>query len=406
MRPFLTILSVISFLATSCTEPRIVSRDHRPHLSENFASLNAIWEKKILGRITDLKVAHKTASILIAAVPDYDQVKTLRRPVTQLWNAQGRLVWQKVMRSRVRKLAVSDDHHWTALATYDENLRWINQKGKEVYRVPKTFCTPKFLNQKKQLFCFYDDESHAGLGYRVFDYQAKEVVRYPTEKDVIGFDFSSDESFLGVAYAQGEFEFFDSEYCRIWSSSVPGEIIDLTVSNGPRPKLAVLFQKGSKKTGWKGQRLVFFDSQGKVLLQTSDFPEGHRIDFHPKGQALYLIGNQNQGQHLTMMSFSPKLRGFQRPEPLVFYEHEGDFPKKHQLQDGSIWVDFEKISIPYEPGKKMNHVLGFDLTGKLKWSAPLSVGEGLFLYGLAEDREGKKIAISSDNSTLRLFSVH
>ncbi len=356
----------------------------------------------MMGRITDMKVASKTSAVLLAAVPDYNQASTLRKPLTSLYNRRGRLLWQKTMRSRVRHLEISENHQLTLLATYDENLRFINARGVEYKTVKEAFCRPRILNIKKMILCFYDDESNPNQAFDVFDFTGRNVYRYSIDTDAIHLKTSQDEKHHLLAYVKGKFDYIDQKFKKIWTGEVPGEIIDFSVSNGVQPKIAVLYQEISKKGFLGGQRLLIFDHMKNQISKRRPSLHSILVDFGFQKNSVRLFGNYPDGQHV--LSYPVSVTNEPKPSWIVFSQYRADFPIQFISQENGVLMGLEKIASPVERERK-NFILGINNDGELKWGIGIDIQEGLYLFGLGRIKKNPFLAVVSDRSLLRMYKI-
>lgn len=403
------LLSAYLGCAGSGTKPSLDTRDPQHPLtfekSEKSAEIKKLWTQRVQGAMTDLSVARGGSAIVVATTPDPDVVLPSNRPLLYRFNAKGKVSWQKEIKTRARSIAISQDGSMVIAVTYNEEMNAFASSGKHLWKA-QAMCQPNILSKSKKILCYHDDDAEPQIAFDIYDWKGKKTFSFPITKDILALKVSRDERNIALALTQGEVLLVGPDFKTVWDKKVEGEILDLAVSSGEDPRVAVVYDQDLKSPE-KGQRLAVFDANGVLRGQAEIEKHLEKIDIAPLGGAVILYGNNPTGQKLAFYALPEKFPVSSDDEiKLEQTWHRGD-PRPADFSSQLV-VTSRFIVLGYEDnssGVRHSHLLGFEHNGKLKWNLPLVTEEGAYLYahGLTED--GGLLVAGTDDGFLSAFKV-
>ncbi|MBI4925707.1 MAG: hypothetical protein HY843_07265, partial [Bdellovibrio sp.] len=246
------------------------------------------------------------------------------------------------------------------------------------------------LSQQKKIICYHDEDAGPNVAFDLLDFNGKKLKFFPIKKDILNLKISNDEKQIAFSLTHGEVYLLKSDGNEKWHKKINGEILDLDVSSGDHPKVAVLFLTA------KGQKLIVFDENGKT--QAEGIPPAHmeQIEIAPLNMHLVLYGNNSQGQNLLLFEGQKKTL---KAKWHISGAKYVDFTPSVQVTKDFILMSYE------DSDTKHNHVLLFDFEGKLLADIALQTEEGAYLYSHSFAEERAYLYIATDDSTLSAFKI-
>jgi hypothetical protein len=230
---------------------------------------------------------------------------------------------------------------------------------------------------------------------------------------------------VAIALTKGNVIVLGSDYKVEWSGTVPGEIVDLDVSNGSDPHVAVVF---SGSVVGKPQKIAFM-KKGKVLSSATLRGQVSQLALSPDGDSVFAYGNEGDGQyigyfgkasdgqalseiwhhgvetnaHYTQTLFVSEMRPSKKAESAANPTLNAKVANVGNVVQAILGV--EQVSAH----SRQSEVVGLDSKGTLMWRLPvtsaLGADEGAFLYAQSWAPAIAKLAIATDDRHLGVFQV-
>ncbi len=403
MRPtrliFFSMVSLAGFWC-ACSSTPLAPGGSTLHWSEHPRTVKRVWSRDLNGNVTDLDVAAETSTSLMTLIPDYDRSDSIRKPVLQLYDRSGDLLWEYPLESRVRFQAMSSKNERIFVSTYDEKLLFLSAEGKVIQEVPHVFCRPKVLNRAQKLLCFYDDEANHRAAFDVFDWEGKKLKRLTYRLEPSMLKVSEDERHLFLGFPGGVFLLLDDQFKVLKRGNLPGEIIDAALSEQEGGRVAVLYQVIRSSAHEGGQKVALYNFDRKLLGVTFTDLHSERILITSKGEVA-LYGNSPRGQHVTGYHADDKLSQAWR----LSDEHHADFLTRFLARANEIWVGLEKVQ-SIRNGLRKSYVMGLNADGQVDWGVDINTEYGAYLYDGAVDLQGEtRLTVATDGSKVYHYRI-
>lgn len=405
-------------------------------------SLTLLWSQKLPGAISSLSAA-PSGEVLVATNPDPDIVGSSSRFLLTRYNAHGKIAWQKVMDEPVKEQDLSADAKITVVSNYGDRLLVYNAQGKLLWTAQGT-CKPYFLNKSQKILCYHDEDVDPKIAFDLYDLKGNRLVSYPISGDILGFKLAMDQRAFGAGLTQGRVVLFSDDGALKWQKQLPGEVVDLAVSSGPIPRMAVLLRevteegspvvikgkKQRKKIRLGGQTLYVLNENGETLRKVQLPVKALQVEMTPTGDRVFYYGCSHAGSAATPITqfFKEDLLPPGRGQILGSL----NLSKNHQAKD---WVHgLAQPSVYFHPfvvGRsgvffgvessqedsqssagfkdRGNQLLLINETGDAAETLPISSDEGAFFYAhrVAEGSATRqtRVVVSTDDGRVNVYSV-
>jgi hypothetical protein len=384
------VAACVSGLLAGCASSKTPGFDAATRPGE----VQKLWSRKLSGLLTDLSVSRDGSRLLVSTIPDPDRDGGQRGNAVALWNNAGKKVWELPVESQTRAQALSGDGRLAVISNYREEVIGIGAEGQVLWKADGT-CRPFVLDEPKRVLCYHDDDADPKVAFDVFDWKGKKLLSYPIANDVLALKLAEDARFFAVALTHGQVILFGAaDFRSDWQRHVPGEILDVAVSSGPAPQVAVLYH-----TAKQGQLVALFDRDGKLRGQGR--PEAHveQVEIAPSGNGVLVYGNGPKGQHLALLARDAKgklAEAWHRADPRY-----ADYSSSLIATQELTIIGFESV----KPTERQSHLVAFDYDGKMKWNIPLVTEEGAYLYAQSYSPESSFLGVGTDDSVLSAYAV-
>jgi outer membrane protein assembly factor BamB len=388
------VVAAIGGCAGGCAGKRAIEHPLAFELSDQPQSVKRLWQRKMPGFITDLSAAKDGRSLLVATIPDYDSDQSPKQySVAQLSAEDGKTRWSLPVQSQVKSLDLAEDGSLGVIAHYNGELQGVSADGKQAW-VTEVTCRPFLLSSLKKVVCYHDDDAEPRVAFDVLDWSGKKLLSHRITQDVLALKISRDERNLAIGLTQGSVVFFRTDTFKpAWTRKVDGEILDVAVSSGPEPIIAVLHHSVKK-----GQKLSWIDFKGRIRGEGVPVAHVEQVEASPDGDAVLVYGNGPRGQSIALFqadddSLKEKWsRGDSR---------YADYSSSMIVAGGLAIIGFEDLAAK----GRHSHLLGFDFAGKLKWNLPLVTEEGAYLYAQSYAPDRSFLAVGTDDANLSGYQI-
>jgi hypothetical protein len=315
------------------------------------------------------------------------------------------------MPTQVKSQAISRDGSLAIATTHEDQVLAFNSKGEKLWTAHAT-CMPFVIESRKEILCYHDDDAEPLVAFDVFNWEGKLKKSFPIKNDILALKVSKDEQTVAIALTQGNVLLLGPNYEVKWSAKVAGEIVDLDVSNGVDPKVAVLYSAGMGKP----QKLMWLKN-GKSQAEGAPREQVSQIAMTPDASTVFAYGNGGSGQYISMFQ-APA----QKSQDIQESWRHGVENNAHYTQ--TLFVSLLPfVSLPASSsitqailgveqvgaGTRQSEVVGIGTSGAPLWRLPVSssIGsaEGAFLYAQSWSPSAAKLAISTDDRHFGLFQV-
>lgn len=361
--------------------------------SEQKMEFDSLWEQKFPGPITDLALAKKSGDMVVATIPDMDAGG---KHMLTLMSKDGKKEFQINSPFPVKSLDITDDGMRVIVNNYDGKLVAYDRTGKSLWEA-EGGCKPTIVNTAKRIVCFHDDDTKPSFAFDLYDLEGKRISRFTTRVDVLAMKVSSDEKWLALAFSGGRVSVLNDQFKVEKELNVAGEVLDLGISSGENPRLAVI-SIDNKKGEWLS---VFEVKKGLVASLPLSY-HVEQAEIFPSGRLITLYGNSARGQYLAVHSATDATLQWQKLE-----SRYADYSLAVRLGEDRILAGFEQMgSGPKNDVKsRISRLVVLDLDGKLKAELPLKTAEGAYLYSFAYSQNNSLIGVGTDDKRLQLFQL-
>jgi WD40 repeat protein len=364
--------------------------------SSQSMTFSSLWEEEFPGPITDLALAKKTGDLVVASIPDIDAGG---KHLLTLLNRDGEKVFQFPSPFPVKALDISEDGSRVVVSNYDGKLIFYDRAGTPLWTV-EGGCKPTILNSTKKILCYHDDDTKPSFAYDAFNFEGKRIGRFPIKTDILALKVSDDERWFAIGLAGGRALVFgnpstgDFQAEKEWG--VSGEILDLSISNGDSPTLAVISLDLKK-----GQALSVFEAKKKEIATMRLSYHVEQVEVFPTGKLVAVYGNSPRGQYVAVHSGYDGTLQWQKIEPRY-----ADYSLAIRVGEDRILSGFEQVS-PSKSGPKsrMSKLVALDLDGKIRADLPLKTAEGAYLYSFAYSPDRSLLGVGTDDKRVQLFEL-
>ncbi|MBN23168.1 MAG: hypothetical protein CL678_17920 [Bdellovibrionaceae bacterium] len=365
------------------------------------------FEIDLPGRLTDLKISSSGQRMLAATVPDFPgNGENISKPHLQLLNSNGKVLWSFPLKARVRDLGLSFEGKLNVISTYEDKLIAYDQQGKEKWTYPG-MCYPYVQTLNERVICYYDDDSRPRTAFVALSFDGKKILEYPTSADVLTFDISRDERWILMGLDGGKVQLLSPELKSLWTRSLGGQPMSVTLSNSAEPKIAVLYLDSHQS-----KKVSVFSLTGE-LLQDAGVPFSiSKIVFSSTSESLLFYGNSKRGQEILSAALFHlnEMKNFDENPRWVFDWSYQDTAQAHyssriQVLDQSIVLGFEGVSNRGEKARRFQ-LFSFRSNGKVKWTFPVQSMQGYYLFDAHQKQDDETILyISGDHGKIFKYFI-
>jgi hypothetical protein len=372
--------------------------------------LPAVWTQKVDGAISGLSFSKNGKAILVASSPDHDIEGSSDHYLLSRWDDQGRRLWQQKVKAPIKDQDLSEDGELAVVVNYEHEILVLDAKGNLLWQGEGT-CQPHILQRIKKILCYHDDDAEPRVAYDLYDWGGRRLFSYSIEDDILALKvsegFASEQvgsqfkQNLVFALTGGQIVLMQlqeglarggetpTDFQQIlWKKAIEGEIVDLSVSQGSSPRVAVLYKDAQQL-----ERVAVFDSQARPIGVFSPSFRAQQLEIDAGGDFTYYYGNSSSGQFLgSAPASSSQERWRQGTEYFTEYSYS-IFLTPHR-----VWMGLE------QPNERQSHLLGFDSDGRLRKDFQVVRGEAAYLYTQkAASEDAGTIVVGSDDGKLSLF---
>jgi hypothetical protein len=341
------------------------------------------------GAISDLSISKDGKVVMVATSPDHDIATSARQYLISRVSASGKIQWGRPVKSPTKEIDVSADGTLVVFINYANQLTGMNARGKELWSV-QAMCRPIILSALKKIICYHDDDGEPKVGFDLFDWSGKKISSYPIQTDILALKVAEDEKRWAIGLAEGQVIYFGEDLRPAWTKQVSGEIVDVSVSSGENPTIAVLY-----KTKKKTQEIILFDSKGESQGLIKPSFRSLQVEMAPQGKFVFYYGNSADGQYVGSASLETYKEIWRRGGAIA-----SDYSYSISVSSDLVLMGYEDIT----PSDRRSHLLAFEYDGKMKWDLPLSTDEGAYIYTHRIAAHPSVLAVGTDDAQVSVFS--
>jgi outer membrane protein assembly factor BamB len=302
----------------------------------------------------------------------------------------------------VKSLDIAEDGSRVVVDNYDGKLVAYDRTGAVLWTADGG-CRPRILNRTKKILCYHDDDPKPSYAYDAYDFDGKRIGRYPTKTDVLAVKVSEDERWFAIGLAGGRVLVFgnpaagDFRVEKDWH--VPGEVLDVSISNGDDPTLAVVSMDLKK-----GETLSIFQARKKAVASMRLSYHVEQVETFPSGKLVAVYGNSPRGQYVAVHSAYDGTLQWQKTEPRY-----ADYSLAIRLGEDKILAGFELTdssgSRSSATKSRSTKLVAVDMDGKLRAVLPLQTADGAYLYTFAYSPDRSLLGVGTDDKRVELFEL-
>jgi len=370
----------------------------------------AVWTQKVDGAISGLSFSKNGKAILVASSPDHDIEGSSDHYLLSRWDDQGRRLWQQKVKAPIKDQDLSEEGELAVVVNYEHEILALDAKGALLWQAEGT-CQPHVLQKIKKILCYHDDDAEPQVAYDLYDWGGRRLFSYSIEDDILALKvsegFASEQAAsqfkqnLVFALTGGQIVLMQlqeglvkggearSEFQQVlWKKTIEGEIVDLGVSQGSSPRVAVLYKDAQQL-----ERVAVFDSQARPVGVFSPSFRAQQLEIDAGGDFTYYYGNSSLGQFLGSAPANGSQERWRQGT-----EYFTEYSYSIFLTPQMVWMGLE------QPGERQSHLLGFNSDGRLLKDFKVVRGEAAYLYTQkAASEDAGTIVVGSDDGQLSLF---
>ncbi len=391
--PVLSIFATVSAIGCGGCSSSPEKNDLPFERSAQEMAFDRVWEESFPGPITDLALARKSGDLVVASIPD---MEAGGKHLLTLMDPKGKRVFQVPSPFPVKSLDILEDGSRVIVNNYDGKLLAYNRSGDVIWESEGS-CRPMVLNLSKRIVCYHDDDTKPSFAFDAYDFDGKRFARFPIKSDVLALKISSDERWVGIALSGGRVLVLNSDLKVEKEHRVAGEILDLSVSGGDAPTLAVISIDLRK-----GQALAIFEALKKLITSTPLTYHVEQVEALPTGKLIAVYGNSPRGQYIAVHSAYDGTLQWQKLEARY-----ADYSLAIRVGVDRIVAGFEQVASGEASGAKSRRskLVVLDLDGRLRADLPLKTAEGAYLYSFAYSPDRSLLGIGTDDKRLQLLEL-
>lgn len=348
-----------------------------------------LWSKKLSGLISDLSMA-RDGSILVSTIPDPDQEGSEGYRTVKM-GSDGEVIWSRDNPGRIKSQTLSRDGSLAVFTNYKGEMYALDAQG-QVAWTTEAECHPRIITPVKTIVCYYDDVAMPAVLFDLYGWDGKLKSSYRDERDLLAFKASEDETSFGVGLSGGGVLLFSGQGALKWKRKVNGEVLDVSVSAGDKPQVAVLH--GSRS----GQMVTMLDSRGRVVSDGKMPAIMEQVELTPAGQEALVYGNSPKGQSLVM--FRPERKALNE-KWRQDVQRQADYSAALMITEKSAVVGVEDTLGVH----RLSALVGYDWEGKSLWRIPVATDEGAYLYAQGISPEKSLVSVATDDARLSAYRV-
>lgn len=350
--------------------------------------VDRLWKEEFPGPITDIALADQAGLVLASSIPD---VEAGGKYLLTLLNRKGKKLFQNVVKSPVKSLAMARDGSLIAVNHHESGLVAYDPEGKELWTAEGA-CRPIFMNVAREILCYHDDDTKPSYAFDIYDLTGKRTFRFPIKQDILALKISSDEQWVVLALTGGRVVLLNNKYKVVREYKLKGEVLDVAVSSGNEPRVASLSMVVNQ-----GQLISVFDQDGKLRGTAKPTAHVEQVELLPSGQLLSVYGNSPKGQFIAQYSTHDLTLTWQKQD-----QRYADYSLSIQLGVDKILMGFEDL----QSKSRNSKLLVLDLDGRLRADIPLQTAEGAYLYSFSYSPDASLIAVGTDDKQLQLYEMN
>jgi len=363
---------------------------------------------KMAGFITDMAISDNGTRILAAVVPDKEDPQSTKGPYLLYLEAKtGKILWYFPLDAQIRTLALSNNGNFAVFSAHNDTLVALNGKGDELWSIEAT-CHPILLNQTNKILCYHDEDAAPRIAFDLYDWKSKLHSSFPISTDILALKVSDDERNTVMGLTGGHVVLAGPNFKARWKKVLVGEVVDLAVSNGKKPRTAVILNPPPPKTPAPHdknlQKLVLLNPKGKILAQADLGARMRQLEFSPDGTGLVAYGNTDHGQYISYY----QLKGGRIEER---WQHSEE---KHAEFSSYLTVGRKDVAACLDPleignadskASSPHHFLVFDPFGNRRWDISVPANNGAAIATYAYSEQTRTAAIALDDGTLIAYQL-
>lgn len=377
-----------------------------PETSGTASRATQLWSIKLSGYASELDLSDDGKSMLVSTIPNFDRpggAKDARIHYYQVNPNSKHQLWDRVMKTQVKAQAISANGSFLVAVTHDDKMLALNGRGQELWQV-QAACVPTILKSRHEIICYHDDDAEPSVAFDVYDWNGKKIADFPTKDDVLTLKVSGDERWVALALTGGRVVVLDSAYKRVWSRKFDSEIVDVAISEGTKPQVAVLRLGSEPKIA---QKLAAFSLNASSASDTPGVPyemtpESPLEQIGILDSSLIGYANAEKGQVLVRLSAAP---GDSAHAWSKSYNRNAHYTPSLLLSPGQIIVSFEEV----QKGTRRSRILAFTPDGRLDWrievAQELGAAEDSYLYLKSWTPRASRLAVAMDDGSLGVFDI-
>ncbi|MFZ9595954.1 MAG: hypothetical protein ACO3A2_07740 [Bdellovibrionia bacterium] len=350
------------------------------------------WVKRVGGAVSEFSVSKNGRTILVATNPDSEVEGSVSGYQLSKFDKSGHLVWQRRQSAPVKELDVSWDGSFSVVSNYQNQLMALNDQGQVLWSV-EDLCKPVILNPAQKIICYHDDDNDPKVGFVVYDWKGHRLSSFPVEKDILALKLSKDQRHLAIGLAGGQVLLFSPELKPLWTQTISGEVVDLAVSSGESPWVAVLYRSDQDP---KAQRVARFDVHGRTAPVLTPSAPIKQVEVSSDGKSIFYYGNSSSGEVYGRLvagesGASSTLGAWRKGEPVP-----SEFSTALTLSLDRVFIGVESSAGFVRQG----HLLGFTYEGEMKLDLPLPLAQNAHIYQLQWAEEGAFLVVALDDGQI------
>ncbi len=373
-------------------------------------AIKKVWSQRLPGFVTDLAVSADAESVFFATIPDFDRNDGQRDFRVSRVNRSGKVLWSKKTEAQVKAVSISDDGKVAVFADYNDELTALGPSGKQLWKVHGP-CRPLVMGPLKKVVCYHDDDAEPKTAYELLELgTGKRAGSFPISGDILALKLSSDARGLVMALhdanaAKGKQNRIvvmggvmgGAQLGQLGEAYVGGVIVDVAVSSGASPNVAVLWNSGERE-----QKVTLLRGAAPKMEMTASevsttLGRGEQIEISSNGEQAFVYGNSVEGQWLRAFSGTPlRLEWSTQMSP-----KQAEYSSGITVTDKAVVAGVESIG---ELSRTSSYRAFQSTTGTPLWQTAVTREPGSYLYTQAWAPRRGLLVVGTDDAWLSAYA--
>lgn len=388
MKTAVACVIVLTILATGCATAPVAAQKYGLQAASGTAAirtrLKELWSASVDRAVLDIAPAAVTNAAYVATAGDAG-AEELNSHLVRV-NDSGSVDWSVRFDAVIDAVAARENGDFAAVALRSGSLAVVDREGTVIWE-RAGHCTPAAVERRGgRIYCFYDRPVEPRPRFEVYDWYGEERGSVKFDRRILAWRVAADGSHVVAGLAGGRIKLLDTAGLKVLKRfDMRGEVIDVAVSGGANPRVAVLYHPSRTVVGPRLKAAVFEES-GKLVGAVELESPATAVAISVDGKALTLQGAGPRGQTLAGYRIGEDGK---KPRLVRAYAH---LLEVSASVEGRVVVRGASDPIVVAAGR---YVLALSAEGKLLWERLVAPEDEGVLFSSAVPTGGRDVMFAA-----------